>query len=64
MMDTTGAMERKGNVYPYMKAAGMGYGYGHKKEDDFDGGVCGQIAPDCGGWRVSREIAAISFVMV
>ncbi len=48
-MDLTGTMEKKGNVYPWVKSAGMGYAYGHKKEDGFDG-VCQQMAPDCSSW--------------
>ena len=47
--DATNTMDRGGHVYPYVKAAGIGYGYGDKKADDFDG-VCSQVAPDCGGW--------------
>ena len=45
----TNTMERKGNVYPYVKSGVLGYGYGHEREEDWDG-VCSQIAPDCGGW--------------
>ncbi len=48
-MDLTNMMERKGNVYPYVKSAGLGYGYGHRKTDEFDG-VCSQLAPNCGDW--------------
>ncbi len=48
-MDMTGAVEKKGHVYPFLKSAGMGYAYGHRRDDDFDG-VCSQMAPDCGGW--------------
>ena len=41
--DSTGVMERKGNVYPFFKSATLGYGYGDKKEDEFDG-VCSQVS--------------------
>ncbi len=41
-MDLTGAMEKKGNVYPWAKSAGMGYAYGHRRDDGF-GGVCEQV---------------------
>ncbi len=41
-MDLTGMMEKKGNVYPFVKSAGMGYAYGHEKEDGFNG-VCQQV---------------------
>ena len=37
--DTTDIMDRKGNIYPLAKAAGLGYGIGHKKmvwEEDGD----------------------------
>ena len=40
--DTTGVMERKGNVYPFVKSATLGYGYGHKSDEEFDG-VCSQV---------------------
>ncbi|TRY78347.1 hypothetical protein TCAL_13572 [Tigriopus californicus] len=47
--DATNVMSRKGAVYPFAKSAALGYGYGDKKADEFDG-VCSQVAPDCGDW--------------
>ena len=49
MVDATNVMERKGAVYPFARAAGIGYGLGHKRNDDLPDGVCEQIA-DCTGW--------------
>ena len=51
--DTTDIMDRRGNIYPLAKAAGLGYGIGHKKmvwtEDEEPKGCCtAQIGPDCG----------------
>lgn len=38
--DSTNVMKRNGHVYPYVKSAAIGYGYGHKKHDDHEYGSC------------------------
>lgn len=48
--DATNAVERKGAVYPFVRASTIGYGYGHKRNDDVPDGVCAQLYEDCGGW--------------
>ena len=45
--DVTNTFDRSKGVYPIFKSSTLGYAYGHKREDEFDG-VCSQIAPDCG----------------
>ena len=75
VVDATNVMERKGTVYPFVRASTLGYGYGHRRTEDLDTGVCTQIAPDCGGWwshletangydggAISRRVAADSTV--
>ena len=44
-------MRRDGHVYPYVKSAAIGYGYGHEQHDDHapDGPCRSQIAPECTG---------------
>ena len=41
-VDVTNGMTRKGAVYPFAKSAAIGYGYGHRREEEFDG-VCSQV---------------------
>ena len=48
--DYTNVFDRKGAVYPYTRAATLGYGYGERRNDDLPDGVCAQIAENCGGW--------------
>jgi len=48
IVDTTHIMERKGAVYPFVRAATLGYGFSPKRREDFD--ICGQIAENCEGW--------------
>ena len=47
IVDTTHIMERKGAVYPFVRAATLGYGFSPKRREDFD--ICGQIAENCEG---------------
>ena len=52
--DSTNVMKRHGQVYPLVRAAGIGYGYGHrrsKNEEYNKKGVCAEeIGPECGDW--------------
>ena len=53
--DSTNVMRRDGHVYPYVKSAAIGYGYGHEKHDEHvpNGPCTDQIAVDCpdDGWE-------------
>jgi hypothetical protein len=57
VVDATDTMNRKGAVYPFMRASSLGYGYGNQRNDDLPDGVCAQIAEDCGGWWDHLETA-------
>ncbi|CAB4068261.1 CDC42BP [Lepeophtheirus salmonis] len=47
--DVTNVMSRHGAIYPFVRAATVGYGYGNRRRDDSEG-VCQQLAKKCKGW--------------
>ena len=48
VVDITHVMERKGAVYPFIRAATLGYGFSPTRREDHV--ICEQIAGDCAGW--------------
>ena len=47
--DSTNIMKRNGQVYPLVRAAGIGYSVGHKRSDDMEDGVCSAQIGNCEG---------------
>lgn len=55
--DVTNTFDRKGSIYPFMRAGLAGYNFGHRRSDDLPNGVCELISKDCnGGWSQLKVI--------